>query len=140
MYFEKKQQMPILLFRFTISRIKTSRWYLRHRSVRVVLKCTILAVVNKSAYICTYCYNWQLAGVWIMVFNTTFNNNSYIVVVSFIVGEIKSTWRKSTTFCKSLKSCYHITCIEYISLWVEFEVKALMVIVTDCIDTMGWRP
>ena len=42
------------------------------------------------------------SGVRGVVFYATFNNNSYIVVVSFIGGGNWSTWRKPTTCRKSL--------------------------------------
>jgi hypothetical protein len=57
---------------------------------------------------------------------------SYIVVVSFIGGEKRSTQRKPPTCRKSLTNFIIYCCIEYTWGWVGFELTALVVINTDC--------
>jgi hypothetical protein len=61
---------------------------------------------NHSLTLC-YCFKWvklfHRHEGRVMVFNATFNNIfSYIVVVSFIGGGNRSTWRKPPTCHKSL--------------------------------------
>ena len=71
----------------------------------------------------------------VMVFNTTFNNVSVIVVVSFIGEGNRSTWRKPPTCHKSLTNFIILSCIEYSSPSAGLEVTTPVVIGTDCIGS-----
>jgi hypothetical protein len=64
--------------------------------------------------------------VWVMVFNTTFNNISVISWQSLLVEE-------TTDLLQVTDKLYHI--MLYTSLWAGFELTTSVVIGTDCIGS-----
>jgi hypothetical protein len=62
-------------------------------------------------------------GVWVMVFNATFNNNSVISWGSVLLVE------------KTTDNVYHIMLYRVQLKWTGFELTMLMVIGTDCISS-----
>ena len=67
---------------------------------------------------------------WFMVFNTTFNNISDIMAVSFIGGE--NHWPVASHW-----PIYDIMLYRIHLAWVRFELTTLVVIGTDC--TGSWK-
>ena len=78
-------------------------------------------------------YNHRV-GVRVMVFNATFNNIFYIVGVSFIGGENRSTWSKQPT-CSHRHAAtdmlYHIMLYRVYIACAGFKFTTLVVIATD---------
>ena len=72
-------------------------------------------------------------GLWCLTYFQQYF--SYIVVVSFIGGGNRSTWRKPPTCHKSLTNFITWCCIEYTSPWSRFEITTLVVIGNDCMGS-----
>ena len=69
----------------------------------------------------------------LMVFNATFNNICYIVVISFIGGGNRSTRLKTTDLSQVTDKFDHI--MLYTSPWSSFELTTPVVIGADCIGS-----
>jgi len=75
--------------------------------------------------------NWHVCLLCLTPLSTIFQL-TYIVAVSFIGGENRSTLRKPLTCRKLLTNFIIWCCIEYTSPWTGFERTTLVVIGTDC--------
>ena len=86
-----------------------------------------LKILERSKII--YCLSLNFRGRGgVMLFNAIFKNISVY------------WWRKPEKPPTCLKSLTNLSCIEYTSPWVEFELTMLVVIGTDCIGSCKILP
>ena len=116
---------------------KINKFYFGTNTKSTNLRIHELVIFNQTTKIDTHEEKYfhsnyiTVEGVHIMMFNTTFNNICFIMVVSFIGGG-NLKLRKPLICHKSLTNFITQICIENISTWVGFELTTLVVIGTDC--------